>query len=423
MHSLQRPVIPVVVQQHAEDSAMLRNVRSVLVRAPHVRLRHLRRLDDRIAAHLDGLAVAGAHGLALCTAALERAGAGEVFALAVRVIEEREAAALDRLVALAGTLPAARRGLLSAFGWLSAAQLQGTVQPLLAAREPHRRALGIDACRLHRVDPGAALADAAGHEDPQLRIAGWRAAGELGRTDLRDAALAALADPDDVAAFHAAACACMLGDRGESLHKLEAASLRPGPLATEARQLFLLACDFERGRDLVRTMLKEGAAGAAGQRAVIAACGLLGDIRSVPWLVGFMDDDALARAAGEAFSLITGADLAAFDLERKPPAQVPGGPGDDPQDDDVALDADESLPWPYRQRIERWWQAHAGTLPADTRCFMGARPSTVHCNGVLREGFQRQRAVAAKLACLQSPGTRLFPLAAPAWRQQRRLDA
>src|SRR5437868_1211049 len=94
---LERPPIPVVVQQHAEESAMLRHVRSALVRAPHVRLLHMRRLDDRIAAHLDGLAVAGPYGTKLCTAALERPGAGEVFAVAVRAIDERDDAALDRL--------------------------------------------------------------------------------------------------------------------------------------------------------------------------------------------------------------------------------------------------------------------------------------------------------------------------------------
>ena len=54
--------IPTVVRQHVEETAILRNTRSVLVRAPHVKLHHLRRLDDRLAAHLDGIAVAGDFG-------------------------------------------------------------------------------------------------------------------------------------------------------------------------------------------------------------------------------------------------------------------------------------------------------------------------------------------------------------------------
>jgi len=421
MQNLACPPIPVVVQQHAEDSAQLRHVRSVLVRAPHVRLRHLRRLDDRIAAHLDGLAVAGPYGTALCTAALERAGAGEVFVLAVRVIDERDGRALDRLLALAAAVPDAARGLLSAFGWTSAARLQGIVPALLGSRDPHRRALGIGACRLHRVDPGPVLVAALQDSAPGLRGAALRAAGELGRTDLLGQALDSLADPDPEAAFHAAACACLLGDRGAVLDALESLAEAAGPCSGAARQLLLLGADFQRAADAVRRLAKAGSADAARRRGVIAACGLLGDQRYVPWLIEAMDDDVFARISGESFSLITGADLAALDLERKPPAQVPGGPSDDPEDDDVAMDADESLPWPDRERVARWWHAHAAGLPSGVRCFMGRPPTREHCLQVLREGCQRQRALAACLSCLLAPGDRLFPVGAPSWRQERLL--
>ena len=58
---LARPAVPVVVMQHVEEAAHLRHVRSVLVRGPYVWLLHLRRLDERIAVHLDGISVAGAY--------------------------------------------------------------------------------------------------------------------------------------------------------------------------------------------------------------------------------------------------------------------------------------------------------------------------------------------------------------------------
>jgi uncharacterized protein (TIGR02270 family) len=421
--TLDRPPIPAVVQQHAEESAVLRQIRSVLVRAPHVRLRHLRRLDDRIAAHLDGLAVAGSYGTALCTAALERVGAGEVFALAVRVIDERDDRALDRLAALAAALPDARRGLLSAFGWVSAAQLQGLVQKLLTSRDPQRRALGIAACRLHVADPGEALAQALDDPDAQLRAAALRAAGELGRMDLLQPALHALSDPDAATALEAAICACLLGDRHAALAALEAMAQAAGPVRARARDWLLLAADFQRAREFVRTLAKAAAPELAHQRRVIRACGLLGDVRYVPWLVERMDDDPLARVAGESFSLLTGADLAALDLERKPPEHAPGGPSDDPADDNVAMDEDDSLPWPDRARVARWWQQHADGMPLDGRSFMGAPPGREQGAQVLREGFQRQRIVAARTLCLLAPGTRMFPVCAPAWRQQRLLPA
>ena len=420
-HNLARQPIPVVVQQHAEESAMLRHVRSVLVRAPHVKLSHLRRLDDRIAAHLDGLAVAGRYGTGLCTAALERAGAGEVFALAVRVIDERDDRAIQRLVALAAALPDARRGLLSAFGWVSASLLQGLVHPLLASGDAPARELAVGACRLHRADPGPALQAALDDPAPLVRAAAWRAAGELGRTDLLDRALASLADPDDDVAFQAAACALLLGNGDAALDALEALGQREGPLRERAQELLLVAAGFQRARDILRRQAKAAAPKGAHRRRLIRACGLAGDIRFVPWLVEAMQDDVFARIAGESFSLITGADLAALDLERKPPQHVPGGPSDDPADDDVAMDPDDSLPWPDRERVQRWWNEHADGMPANARCFMGRPPTPGHCADILREGLQRQRILAAQLLCLRTPGTRLFPVCAPSWRQQRML--
>lgn len=58
------------------------------------------------------------------------------------------------------------------------------------------------------------------------------------------------------------------------------------------------------------------------QRRLMRAIGLLGETRLIPWLIERMNDPALARVSGEAFCLITGADLAAQQLERleAPPA-------------------------------------------------------------------------------------------------------
>ncbi|MDY0743301.1 TIGR02270 family protein [Paucibacter sp. R3-3] len=415
--ALSRPPIPVVVHQHAEESAMLRHVRSVLVRAPHVRLRHLRRLDDRIAAHLDGLAVAGRYGTQVCTAQLERVGAGEVFACAVRAIDERDDAALQRLIALGNAFPDAKRGLLSAFGWVSAQDLQGLVGTLLTAPDAARRELGIAACRLHRVDPGPALSTALRHEDAGLRSAALRAAAELGRVDLLEAVLW----HTDEQAAEAARAACLLGEHGASLTLLEAAA-RAGD--DPARQLLLLAADFSEASALLRQLARAAPPDAMPQRRrIIRACGWLGDTRFVPWLIELMVDDGQARLAGEAFSLITGADLAALDLERKPPEGARMGPSEDPNDDDVSLDEDESLPWPEQALVLRWWQANATRMPATARCFMGAPPSPAHCRQVLREGTQRQRFIAAQHACLLTPGLPLFPVCEPAWRQARRLAA
>src|SRR4029077_2114292 len=95
-----------------------------------------------------------------------------------------------------------------------------------------------------------------------------------------------------------------------------------------------------------QAMLASLAKDPAQIRTVIHAIAIAGDPHYVPWLVAQMEDLKLARLAGEAFSLITGLDLAYLDLDRKPPEGVDFGPNDNPDDANVAMDEDDGLPWP-----------------------------------------------------------------------------
>jgi uncharacterized protein (TIGR02270 family) len=156
---------------------------------------------------------------------------------------------------------------------------------------------------------------------------------------------------------------------------------------------------------------------------VIENSGVGGDPTFVPWLITQMVDPNDSRAAGEAFSFITGVDLALLDLERKPPENFESGPNDDPDDPNVEMDPDEGLPWPDVKKVEDWWHANAGRFQKGTSYFMGQPVTKEHCIHVLKTGYQRQRILAAQYLCLLEPGTPLFNTAAPAWRQQRLLAA
>jgi len=422
-----RPIVHVVVQQHAEEAALLRHVRSVLVRAPHVRLLQLGRLDERITAHLDGLAVAGRHGNAYCLAALERPGAGEVFALAVRAIESRDSTLFERALALVPAAPEATRGIASALGWVSAGDLQGVVRGLLAAKASGQRALGLAACRMHGVDPGPALLAGLNDEWPELRVAALRTAAELGRADLLARARDSITDDNPELVFWAAWAACLLGDREASLRVLAVAAAsfkETTPRAERALMLALLASPFAQASELARALSHAAQASAdpAHQRRLIRALGLLGDARFVPWLIDCMGEPALARLAGESFSWITGADLARADLETLQAPALPEHPSDDPDEDDVSLDEDESLPWPDVAKVRAWW-AGQGTMQAAAqagqRLFCGEPPSAASAGRLLREGTQRVRAIAALWLCVLQPGGTLFQIAAPTSRQRR----
>lgn len=418
-----RPPILAVVQQHQEEAACLRSTRRFLVSAPHVRLHQLRRLDDRIAAHLDGLAVAGAFGSRLCDAALASPGIGEVFAATVRAIEDRNVASLDRLLSLAQAGPAAQAGLISAFGWVSASRLRGITKELLDSGSAFARQVGLAACGMHRVDAGLALVAALQDPDAALRRRALRVAGEQGRVDLLSACVRVLADGetgvDSQTRFDAARSALLLGDRDAAVMALQRLANSPGPYAGDAIGLLLKVVAPAQARAILKSLAQD----LGRVRALIQGVGAAGDVHFVPWLLQQMADPTLARLAGESFSTITGLDLAYLDLDTKPPQGIEAGPNDDPDDADVAIDADDSLPWPDPAKIAAWWRLHGPGFTSGIRYFMGEPLAGPNCVAVLKTGFQRQRGAAALHLCLLQPGRALFNTAAPAWRQQRLLAA
>jgi uncharacterized protein (TIGR02270 family) len=419
-HRIKRPPIPIVLMQHVQEAAHLRHVRSVLVRAPHVGLLHLARLDERIAAHLDGIAVGGGYGAGLADQALERLGTGEVFVATVCAIENRSADRLEELLAITETWRPAQTGLLSAFGWVSPAQLQGIARPLLEAIHPRRRESALAACAMHAVDPGLPLTRALGDDDAWLRARALRFAGRFGRRELVDACLSAVGDKDERSAFEAARSALLLGDRTDSLRSLEALAVGAGGTDSpnfEALAVVLKVVTPKRARAMLASLAKDP----AQIRTLIRGIAIDGDPHYIPWLIAQMEDLKLARVAGEAFSLITGLDLAYMDLECKPPDSMEFGPNDDPNDENVSMDEDESLPWPDPAKLDAWWKKNGSRFAPGTRYFMGDEPTPQKCLEVLKTGFQRQRIAAAEYRTLLTPGTPLFNVAAPSWRQQRLL--
>ena len=410
-----RPLIPLVLHQHLEDATTLRSTRSVLVRAPHIKLHLLRRLDDRLAAHLDGLAVAGDFGRGVCSTALETVSRGSVFTAAVEAIEARDAALLDKLMAIAEAEPSARAGLVSAFGWVSASALRGITQALLESPNGFRRDIGLAACAMHRVEPGAVLAAAIAGlvRSPRAVVI----AGKLGRVELLPDCRTALAQGEGEQCFEAARAVLLLGDRQAAVAKLAEYARVAGEHQAAALTLVLKVLPTAHANSLLKVLSQDGAM----VRALIRGTGAAGDPHYVPWLIQQMSDLKLSRLAGESFSLITGLDLAALDLERKPPENEEFSPNADPDDDNVAMDEDDSLPWPDADKIGAWWQNRGGRFAPGTRFFVGELPSPSHCRLVLKTGFQRQRIAAAEYLCLLQPGTPLFNVAAPAWRQERLL--
>lgn len=401
-----------IVEHHAGEAAFLSEQRDRLIGSPHVDLPALARIDERLAAHLDGVAIAEAEGHRFPAPTTETASAGDAFLGATRALEEQDLERLGQVYGLCLEVPSIRCGLFDALQWAPPGHLRGTVRELLVAEESFRRQIGVVACDRHRVDPGSVLKSALNDADVELRRCAVIAAGVIGRVDLAPTVTQLLADESPGHRLWAASSAILLGNRGAAVKTLRAV-IAEGDL--DALHLYLQVASIADGHDVLVTLRQNPL-----RRDRIVGAGVIGNSAYAPWLLELMADPLLARAAGEAFTLITGLDLfKGFEVAR--PEHLETNPSEDPDDEDVALDRDEHLPFPDVGAVQEWWAANAHRFQQGRRYFLGAPVTREHCIHVLKTGYQRQRILAANYLCLLDPGTPLFNTSAPAWRQQRLL--
>jgi uncharacterized protein (TIGR02270 family) len=407
--------VSATIEQQLQECAALREARSVLVRSAHVTLAELAQVDGRLRALLKGLADAGAPAAQLADAASEQPGVGTAFTSAALALRSGDAQRIAKVIDRARTRSDARRGLVSALGWVSAKSLRQVGAGWFATPDKFLRRLGMAACAVHRVDPGPLLAGAIEARDPGLRAVAAGCAGELGRLDMRDACAALLGDSDPRARMHGARSAVLLGDRGEALEACGEIALEGGQLRAEALPVAILAADRRRARALLeRLARKRDENDPTTIRFLVYAVALAGDLHFMDWLISLMSKPPYARLAGEAFAVITGADLVLLDLAQEPPTMAAA-------DTALAFEDDEGMAWPDSARVKAWWHAHKAGFNPEARHFLGTAPDAPFCLHVLSESRQRRRWVAALHLALGKPGSVLFNAAAPAWRQRRLL--
>lgn len=409
--------LPIVLDLHVEEASFLAVLRDDALRAPHYDLDDLRTLDERIDAHLDGLRIAGPTGLEILLAQLSPHAIGEMFASVVLAFEAANGKVLSRLSEHLRSALQTERGYLMALGWLDWERVSPWIDRMLASSEPLFRRLGLAACGMHRHDPGPALLAGLSDADPSVLARAARTAGELRRRDLLPTIRAHRLHPDPATRFWANWATAQMGDE-QALELLREFAEQPGEFQYRACCVLLAWQKREPSIAWIRQLVQNP----AQRRIGIQALGLLGDPVSVPWLIQQMSDLPYARVAGEAFSLMTGADLALLDLELKDSPDFDEGPNDDPQDPNVAMDPDEDLPWPDPQAIEVWWQACGGDFQVGTGYVLGLAQSESSFRQALIRGQQRQRIAAACGVARYRPNEVLFPTSAPARRQKALLE-
>jgi uncharacterized protein (TIGR02270 family) len=402
-----------ILAEHLEDAGFLWSQRNRYLEAPQVTLRTLRRLDDRLEAHLDGLRIAQSSDPS-CMSFEPDASAEQMFVATALALDS---GGLESVLAEARTAEHIRAAT-AAFGWVSGKSLRGIVRRLLESGSVIERRLAIAACAVHRVGAEALWIDALQAEDTSLRARALRAAGELGLCNLLPHCQQHLdEDHTDCLAWAAWSCV-LLGDRARALDVLERCCLPQNPWSRRGLRLYLQAAPLQRSR----RWLAQFARSSADRRFAVQSVGITGDPGYVPWLISQMRVAQLARVASDAFTLITGADLVDQELEGECPEGFSAGPNEDPEDENVETDPDQDLRWPDMARVELWWDKNQQRFQEGTPYLLGQPPTREHCIQVLKGGGQQQRKGAALHLPLLAPGTALFEWRAPAWRQQRVLS-
>ena len=410
--------IAALVEQHAEGTAFLWLLRDRSVRAPHISLSALAHLDGRIEAHIDGLRVAGDDGWHICLQALAHEEPGEVFSAAIMALESGKGDRIQAVLEAAGSKPELLRAIVSALGWMPAEQVEPFIRQLTASESPTLRRIGVAAAAAHRIDPGQILEQSITNaDDPQLTARALRAAGELGLPRLLPFIRPYLDDEIDDIRFAASWSAALLGESA-AVPVLGAFAADGGARAEDACMVGLRRLSGGSAYKAHQEL-----AGRPGlSRLAVAAAGMTGDPALIDWLLAQMQTPALARLAGESFSLITGVDIEHERFEGTRPGGFQSGPTEDADDENVEPDPDEDLPWPDRDKLQDWWYDYRSQFRAGVRHILGNTVTQEWLWDVLRNGLQRQRAAAALELALEAPGP-LFEVRAPGFRQRRWLRA
>jgi uncharacterized protein (TIGR02270 family) len=405
------------IEEHASEAAFLWTQRQRAVVAPHFKLHHLKRVDHRLQSHLVALRIAQESGWRIAQQSVDPDDAGTVFTLGWLAFSGGVMDHMRDALAVALASPRGIEAMVDALAWLPSAVARDFAIRLCRSSVGSYRLIGCRALSELGEQNVATLETAIHDPEGAVRASALKAIGEAGCVALETAARRALKDQDLTCAYWAAWSLALMGDTvaARTAYDLGLDSNLDPLIARGAIEIAMRCATDEWCRQSIRNLVAQ-----PGQRRLaIVGAGALGDPIVVPWLIEQCEDSLYAPVAGEAISMITGADLSHLDLVRDSDEQ-----GEEDDDDDSPMSAEDSdLPSPDPVLLRGWWKDQGGRFTPGGRYLAGSPVSLETASTVLRTGYQRQRAAAAiELNRLSVPGM-MFRTGARADRQYRRLNA
>jgi len=403
------PVIWEVIDQHLEEAGALWSGWERALLAPDRTLADMVGSDEeRVLAHLEGLVVGSAR---VARERLLPALAGEldpelVFAAAMGLMVGP--AAGDHLEPLLEALAAAddecRAAMVRALQLAPLAGVEVMQSCLVGDTEPALSAAVVEVLVFHRADLSVQLPALLQDDDAAVRAGALMAAQGLQGAAVLPSIARCLDDPSPQ--VQQAALEAGL------VHGLEPARQRCRELAArhgEDRALLLLCLTEGAGavEPLTTALSRPDDAGTA-----LLACGYLGLPEAVPRILEHLDGPtATARLAGEAFSAVTGLDLAARGMTLTTAQPEPDEPvplEDEDLDADLAPSPEDGLPVPDAAAVRSWWEENQGRFSPGQRYLAGQPLSGEAYRLALVEGPLRRRHTLALDLALRTRG-HIFP--------------
>jgi uncharacterized protein (TIGR02270 family) len=402
---IMRPLRWDIYETHLNEAAFRWSQWEAALDAPDFTLADAAEVEERFAAHLDGLVLGGApvarrllepvlaseepERIVTAALALLRAGepSGSAAVLAALPLAEPPAlAALQRALELAPSSTAIPAAL-----------------PSLLEKEdapPELCVLVLDTLGAHRLATAALCTPLLSHPEPAVAAAALRAACRarlplepalLQRTldskvpDLRDAAILAGLMGGHPAAW--AACRAAADSRTPGV-RLPLLLLGLGGDERDLKRLLDLLSDETLRADVLWAL------GFSGRMAAADACVVL------------MQEKPVAALAGESFSAITGLRIEGVHATVKEEQEEGGG---DDLDADLTPQPEDELPMPHPEQVAAWWREARVRLDSKQR-YLAGQPFTpqVLLDALVSAPMRRRHALALELA-LRSRGALQVP--------------
>ncbi len=402
-----------ITEQFFTDAAFLWEMRALAVNQPHYDQESLTELEGRINANLDGLMSTFELSWSIALEELKFEQGGECFAAAVIAFRSRDLTKIKYIVDHCFTNDETFKGLTSALAWLPKSLVGDWLNKFLYSKALDHKYLAITVCSMRGKNPGDVIQDLLTREDclahHELLARTLRLVGELKLYSYTNVVATMLQHEEPGVAFWANWALVLLGEK-KHLNNFYAFINEATPYQIPAIELAFKVLPAPQARAWISELAKNP----EHIRAVIIASGVLGDPHTVSWLIDKMKSIDTAKLAAEAFVLITGIDLKRYQLIIDTPGDITVLPNDEKEDDNVELDDDEHLPFPYVSKISQMWLKHRAKFTPGSRYLLGVElgQSNPAANNKLQQiiqlSTQRQRHSAALTLALLDPQSPLF---------------